>query len=43
MFLAKKNKVEKFPGGTVVKSLPASSGDMALMPGARRFHKPQDN
>ena len=43
MSLAKKNKVEKFPGGPVVKNLPASSGDKALIPGAGRLRMPQDS
>jgi len=27
-----------FPGGLVVKILPASTGDMGLIPDLRRFH-----
>ena len=26
-----------FPGGTVVKSLPANAGDVSLIPGSRRY------
>ena len=26
-----------FPGGSVVKNLPADAGDMGLIPGSRRF------
>ena len=33
----KKRKVD-FPGGPVVKNLPANAGDMGLMPGMGRFH-----
>ena len=29
-----------FPGGTVGKNLPASAGDMDLIPGPRSFHMP---
>ena len=32
-----------FPGGPVVKNLPASAGDMGLIPGPGRFHMVQDN
>ena len=32
-----------FPGGTVVKNLPANAGDMGLSPGRGRSHVPQSN
>ena len=32
-----------FPGGTVVKNLPANAGDMCLIPGPGRPHMPQSN
>ena len=32
-----------FPGGPVVRSLPANAGDMGLIPGLGRFHMPQSN
>ena len=31
----------EFPGGPMVKNLPANAGDMGLIPGAGRFHRPQ--
>ena len=30
-----------FPGGSVVKNLPASAGDMGSVPGQGRSYKPQ--
>ena len=36
----KKNLVD-FPGGTVVKNLPANAGDMGSIPGLGRFHTPR--
>ena len=30
-----------FPGGSVVKNLPANSGDMGSIPGLGRTHLPQ--
>ena len=33
---------QDFPGGPVVKNLPAT-GDMGLVPGSGRFHKPWDS
>ena len=30
-----------FPGGAVVKNLPANAGDMGLIPGLGRFHMPR--
>ena len=32
-----------FPSGSVVKNLPASAGDMSLIPGPGRSHRPQGN
>ena len=32
-----------FPGGPVVKNLPASGSDMGLIPASGRFHMPQGN
>ena len=32
-----------FPGGPVVKNLPAKAGDMGSIPGPGRFHMPQSN
>ena len=32
-----------FHGGPVVKNLPASAGDMGLIPGLQRFHMPWGN
>ena len=32
-----------FPGGSVVKNLPATAGDMGLIPDAGRFHVLQRN
>ena len=36
-------KVGNFPGGPVVKNLPANPGDMGLVPGPGRFHMPQSS
>ena len=33
----------EFPGGLVVKNLPASAGDMDSIPGLGRPHMPQGN
>ena len=30
-------------GGPVVENPPANAGDMGLIPGLRRFHRPQSN
>ena len=35
--------LEGFPGGSVVKNLPASAGDMGSIPGLGRSHVPQSN
>ena len=32
-----------FPGGTVVKNLPANAGDTGSSPGPGRFHMPRSN
>ena len=32
-----------FPGGSVVRSLPANAGNMGLVPGPGRSHMPQSN
>ena len=32
-----------FPGGSVVKNLPANAGDTGLSPGLGRSHMPQSN
>ena len=32
-----------FPGGLVVKNLPANAGDMGLIPGLGRSHMPQSS
>ena len=34
---------QDFPGGPLVKNLPANARDMGLIPGARRFHMLQGN
>ena len=34
---------QDFPGGPVVKNLPASAGDMGLIPGMGRFHMLQSS
>ena len=36
-------KIQDLPGGTVHKTLPASAGDMASIPGPGRFHMPWSN
>ena len=38
-----KTTVRGFPGGTVVKNLPANAGDMGSSPGPGRSHMPQSN
>ena len=32
-----------FPGGAVVKNLPANAGDMSSIPGPERSHMPRSN
>ena len=39
----KKKKSRDFPGGTVVKNLPANAGDVGLIPGPGRSHMPWSN
>ena len=45
----KKGKLNKkfltwdFPGGAVVKNLPANAGDMGSSPGLGRFHMPRSS
>ena len=34
---------QDFPGGTVVKNLPASAGDRGSIPGLGRSHMPRSN
>ena len=36
-------KILDFPGGTVVKNLPANAGDMGSSPGPGRSHMPRSN
>ena len=38
-----KDMEKDFPGGPVVKNLPANEGDMGLSPGPERFHMLQNN
>ena len=38
-----KNQYGDFPGGGVVKNLPANAGDTGLSPGPGRSHMPQSN
>ena len=42
-FLLIKAIDEDFPGGAVVKNLPANAGDTGLIPGPGRSHMPQSN
>ena len=39
----KKRGPRDFPGGAVVKNLPANAGDMGSTPGPGRSHMPQSN
>ena len=39
----KKKNFQDFPGGSVVKNLPANSGDKSSIPRTGRFHMPWDN
>ena len=34
-------EAKDFPGGTMDKNLPASAGDVGLIPGPGRFHMPR--
>ena len=38
-----KNARLVFPGGPVVKNLPANAGDTGSTPGPERFHMPRSN
>ena len=38
-----KTQLEGFPGGAVVKNMPANAGDVGLSPRPRRSHVPQSN
>ena len=38
-----KRESRDFPGGAVVKNLPANAGDMGSSPGPGRCHMPQSN
>ena len=38
-----KNCIPDFPGGAVVKNLPANAGDMGSIPGPGRSHMPRNN
>ena len=35
--------LQDFPGGSMVKNLPANAGDTSLIPDPGRFHMPQGN
>ena len=37
------NGILDFPGGTLIKNLPANARDRGLIPGWGRFHMPQSN
>ena len=38
-----KEQRQDFPGGPVVKNLPANARDMGSIPGLERFHMPWGN
>ena len=38
-----KKPLSDFPGGAVVKYLPANAGDMGSSPGSGRYHMPRSN
>ena len=42
-FLSLQNLTGDFPGGAVVKNLPANAGDTGLIPGPGRSHMPWSN
>ena len=42
-YLPMKNKVKGFPGGSVVKNLPANAGDTGSIPDLGRSHMLQSN
>ena len=39
----KNSSMQDFPGGPVVKNLPAMVGDTVSIPDPARFHVPRDN
>ena len=41
--IRKKSTNRDFPGGFVDKNLPASAGDMGLLPDPRRSHRQRNN
>ena len=41
--LVKKKNLRDFPGGSVVKNLPANAGDTGSSPGPGRSHMPWSN
>ena len=43
MLTVKKKTIEGFPGGAVVKNLPANVGDTGSSPGPGRSHMPRSN
>ena len=43
LFVSSKVCFRDFPGGTVVKNLPANAGDTGSSPGPGRSHMPQSN
>ena len=43
IFFNLKYEARDFPGGAVVKNLPANTGDMGLSPGLGRSHMPRSN
>ena len=43
LHMESKKMIQGFPGGAVVKNLPANAGDTGLSPGPGRSHMPQSN
>ena len=41
LHMESKKMIQGFPGGAVVKNLPANAGDTGLSPGPGRSHMPQ--
>ena len=41
--VGERQKKRDFPGGAVVKNLPANAGDTGLNPGPGRSHMPRSN
>ena len=41
--ILKKDRTRDFPGGAVVKNLPANAGDTGSSPGPGRSHMPRSN